>query len=1012
MDLGHTMEAQFTHEPEEFIQRFMNIATDNDERRETSQKWMKSTHSTHQEVQRQRQPRPVSEQGRESASLPEQEARAEAEPEPDPEPEEEHEAVAELDEDFDPDFLNVATDDTPSAVSSSSSSSSSSFSAGSSSPSSPTLSSDCSTSSLSATLSNVLDLESLAARRDAFVFVRIGKIMFRSQLDCWAPELKHRKELLQVLGHLSSSSSSSATSPSIASSASSSSIPTLPGWPGWENGGLVFDLKTRASLPIRLFCHRYSDLLDYHLLHDRGLLYSFEREYYDLQRSAFLKYMLQARLGRMGGVLIGYHNTARLFGMHYVSIKEMDEALFGHTLWGEWCFNHAIGIMQRHLMPDTTVQTVLDAQVKRPQLIDFSEKACAAASDASESIVSILEGVHQRNWYRQSAHKKRRRAERKAEAALMKAEAERDTIANDADDKGSEQIHDEDEVDDEEALEMEMAMEEDAEEDAGVEEHEMEDEMLNGTDIEHDKLEDEKSEDPNAEKDGDVVEGGVDGAPMNVESSDSAATDSRPRCYSHPIPSPEHLIGCSLPPALRHIKLVVCSRESSPDRVVIYAEIIRASIYAIPINGRLLATEPWYAQRLVELMPNYRIRAALRRMGLDSKGTRTQIIQRLEAACSPAPNEEAPSVNYFFGNAKANAIHKFVIQIKMKRKRADADIVEKNEQDEIAFNNDDNNETVREEDDGDGVTIPPNQINQVMESCSTQWTRLDREAEIQRRRQLQQQNGNNDMDEDDELDETYGNDGSNERSAGARGPPLSAASLALDPSTQFDIETSLTHFSVENGRITIPRLAREYHAAIFESKMAQDETRDMDLIQALKMSMDSLRASRMRLDARRERREQAEVEKRKQLKKMRQQHKEQETHEKDEEVDDEVSTSEAERVLDEFHQEIASNPTPTTPLAPPPSSSSSSSSPSSSSPSSSSSSSVSSSSASTVASGRAPSKIRSPPSALKLIRDAVEKAMTNATLPTPPPNNTTPGPHTNQAASKKRRASKSRSSPR
>ncbi|KAG5220919.1 mitochondrial protein Pet127-domain-containing protein [Salix suchowensis] len=44
----------------------------------------------------------------------------------------------------------------------------------------------------------------------------------------------------------------------------------------------------------------------------QGPLESFEREYYDLIRSAFLKYSFQARIGNMDGVLVAYHNTARL----------------------------------------------------------------------------------------------------------------------------------------------------------------------------------------------------------------------------------------------------------------------------------------------------------------------------------------------------------------------------------------------------------------------------------------------------------------------------------------------------------------------------------------------------------------------------------------------------------------------------------------------------------------------------------------------------------------------------
>ena len=197
------------------------------------------------------------------------------------------------------------------------------------------------------------------AVRDAFLFIQMGSVMFRSQLDCWAPELVDRKELQSFLH-----------APASALSASSST-PTLPSWPGWELGGLVFDLKTRATLPIRLFCRRYSDLLDYQLLYDRGLLYSFEREYFDMQRAAFLKYSLQARIGRMGGVLIGYHNTTRAYGFHFVSVKEMDEALFGHTLIGEFMFEQSVKIMNKHI---------------------------AGAGAEGQGILDIVQRQHARNW--------------------------------------------------------------------------------------------------------------------------------------------------------------------------------------------------------------------------------------------------------------------------------------------------------------------------------------------------------------------------------------------------------------------------------------------------------------------------------------------------------------------------------------------------------------------------------------------------------------------------------------
>jgi hypothetical protein len=52
----------------------------------------------------------------------------------------------------------------------------------------------------------------------------------------------------------------------------------------------VFDIKTRAALPIRLDQLNWEENSGYQILHLTGPIESFEKEYYDLIRSAFLKY--------------------------------------------------------------------------------------------------------------------------------------------------------------------------------------------------------------------------------------------------------------------------------------------------------------------------------------------------------------------------------------------------------------------------------------------------------------------------------------------------------------------------------------------------------------------------------------------------------------------------------------------------------------------------------------------------------------------------------------------------
>ncbi|KAI9149328.1 mRNA degradation protein [Paramyrothecium foliicola] len=91
----------------------------------------------------------------------------------------------------------------------------------------------------------------------------------------------------------------------------------------------MFDLKTRAVVTIRMDVDGYEKGRGYEIRKRFGQWESFEREYYDMIRAAFLKYSLQVRLGRMDGIFVAYHNTQRIFGFQYISLAEMDEALHG-----------------------------------------------------------------------------------------------------------------------------------------------------------------------------------------------------------------------------------------------------------------------------------------------------------------------------------------------------------------------------------------------------------------------------------------------------------------------------------------------------------------------------------------------------------------------------------------------------------------------------------------------------------------------------------------------------------
>jgi hypothetical protein len=73
----------------------------------------------------------------------------------------------------------------------------------------------------------------------------------------------------------------------------------------------------------------YQNGLGYEIRSRHGEFESYEREYYDMIRAAFLKYSLQVRMGRMDGIFVAFHNTERIFGFQYISLPEMDFALHG-----------------------------------------------------------------------------------------------------------------------------------------------------------------------------------------------------------------------------------------------------------------------------------------------------------------------------------------------------------------------------------------------------------------------------------------------------------------------------------------------------------------------------------------------------------------------------------------------------------------------------------------------------------------------------------------------------------
>lgn len=133
---------------------------------------------------------------------------------------------------------------------------------------------------------NKITVEEENAQPEAYHYSTLGDFVMRSQLDAYDPRLP---------------------------------------------GSGMFDLKTRAVVSIRMSVKEYEHGLGYEIRNRFGDFESFEREYYDMIRAAFLKYSLQVRIGRMDGIFVAFHNIERIFGFQYVPLSEMDYALHGQT---------------------------------------------------------------------------------------------------------------------------------------------------------------------------------------------------------------------------------------------------------------------------------------------------------------------------------------------------------------------------------------------------------------------------------------------------------------------------------------------------------------------------------------------------------------------------------------------------------------------------------------------------------------------------------------------------------
>lgn len=111
----------------------------------------------------------------------------------------------------------------------------------------------------------------------------------------------------------------------------------------------VFDVKTRAVAAIRYNLANYSAFRGARLRSLRGVSDSYEREFYDMVRSVFIKYALQLRIGRMSGALIAYHNTAEMLGLEFVDLREIEMYVFGGSMWADLAFAASMRLLEEIL---------------------------------------------------------------------------------------------------------------------------------------------------------------------------------------------------------------------------------------------------------------------------------------------------------------------------------------------------------------------------------------------------------------------------------------------------------------------------------------------------------------------------------------------------------------------------------------------------------------------------------------------------------------------------------------
>ncbi|KAJ3242112.1 hypothetical protein HDU81_007866 [Chytriomyces hyalinus] len=162
--------------------------------------------------------------------------------------------------------------------------------------------------------------------------------------------------------------------------------------------GKTFDIKTRASVVVRMDPEHYKDHQDYKLNRLKGMLSSFEREYFDMARSTMLKYNLQVRIGNMDGIFVAYHNTQSIFGFQYISREEMNAVLYGSCAFGDAAFAMATkaleAVLDKALTRYRGEDVRITVKVHKDELVFYVEPVSETVAEGQGRLTKYCMKIH------------------------------------------------------------------------------------------------------------------------------------------------------------------------------------------------------------------------------------------------------------------------------------------------------------------------------------------------------------------------------------------------------------------------------------------------------------------------------------------------------------------------------------------------------------------------------------------------------------------------------------------